>query len=154
MSRSAIPSWYFVYCVVRHEGRFLFVHERDGTWYLPAGRVEPGERFVGAAVRETLEEAGVRVEPTGILRIEHGAGHDHTRLRIFYTARPIDDPTPRTEWNGDTHGGAWLTLDEIRAKDVRSPEALWACEALEAGAPVHPLRVMVREGAPWRGKVI
>jgi len=154
MSRSAIPSWYFVYCVVRHEGRFLFVHERDGSWYLPAGRVEPGERFVAAAVREAFEEAGVTVEPTGILRIEHGAAHDHTRMRIFYAARPVDDPTPRTEWNGDTHGGAWLTLDEIRNRTVRSPEALWACEALDAGASVYPLRLMVREGAPWRGKLI
>lgn len=153
MSREPIQTWAFVYCVARHEDRFLMVHERDDTWYLPAGRVEPGERFVAAMVRETQEEAGVRVEPTGILRIEHGPKPSHSRLRIFYAARPAGDPSPRTGWNGDTHGGAWLTLDEIRARPLRSPEALWACEALAAGAPLHPLTLMVREGAPWRSRM-
>ena len=74
-------------------------------------------------------------------------------LRIFYAARPAGDPSPRTEWNGDTHGGAWLTLDQIRDRPLRSPEALWACEALAAGAALHPLTLMVREGAPWRARV-
>ena len=32
-----------VLTIVAHEGRYLVVEERDGTFYLPAGRVEPGE---------------------------------------------------------------------------------------------------------------
>jgi 8-oxo-dGTP pyrophosphatase MutT (NUDIX family) len=32
--------------------------------------LDPGESFANAAVRETLEEAGVEIELTGILRIE------------------------------------------------------------------------------------
>ena len=46
MPRPAIPTWYFALVVV------------GSTWYLPAGRVEPGETFQDAAVRETLEETG------------------------------------------------------------------------------------------------
>lgn len=45
--------------------RSLLVHEarHGGGWYLPAGRVEMGETLVDAAVRETLEESGVRAVP-------------------------------------------------------------------------------------------
>jgi phosphatase NudJ len=58
MSRTPIPTWYFVLVVVRSEDRYLMVQERKHgqLWYLPAGRVEPGETFVKAALRETLEE--------------------------------------------------------------------------------------------------
>ena len=55
MSRLPIPTWFFVLVVVRRGEQFLLVHERKHgqLWYLPAGRVEPGETFVEAAVRET-----------------------------------------------------------------------------------------------------
>ncbi|MGB1017213.1 MAG: NUDIX domain-containing protein, partial [Nannocystaceae bacterium] len=61
MARQAIPTWSFVLVVVRLGHRYLVVHERKHGqhWYLPAGRVEPGETFPAAARRETLEEAGL-----------------------------------------------------------------------------------------------
>jgi 8-oxo-dGTP pyrophosphatase MutT (NUDIX family) len=73
MPREPIPTWYFALVVVRLQHRFLLVHERKHgqNWYLPAGRVEPGESLVEAARRETLEESGVPVVIEGILRIEH-----------------------------------------------------------------------------------
>lgn len=47
------------------EGRVLLVERgRDpqrGRWSAPGGRVEPGESLEEAAVRETLEETGLRV---------------------------------------------------------------------------------------------
>ncbi len=59
--RKSIPTWFFVLAAVRRANRFLLVHERKHgqLWYLPAGRVEPGENFVAAVQRETLEEAGI-----------------------------------------------------------------------------------------------
>ena len=45
MSRTPSATWFFALVVVRRGDRFLLVHERKHgqTWYLPAGRVEPGE---------------------------------------------------------------------------------------------------------------
>ncbi|MGG8409434.1 NUDIX hydrolase, partial [Streptomyces sp. 12297] len=51
--------------VVAHQGRVLLVRRRvpEGrlSWQFPAGKVEPGESFEQAAVRETKEEAGLDV---------------------------------------------------------------------------------------------
>src|SRR5689334_15682904 len=57
-----------VYMLVRQDNKLLFVHRTntgymDDTYSLPAGRVEPGERFLTGAVREAAEEVGVTVRP-------------------------------------------------------------------------------------------
>ncbi|XP_022235012.1 8-oxo-dGDP phosphatase NUDT18-like [Limulus polyphemus] len=46
-----------------------------GTWYLPAGRMEPGEDILDAAKREVLEETGLEFEPTTLLMVESAQGH-------------------------------------------------------------------------------
>lgn len=38
-----------------------------GQWALPGGRLDPGEDAVAAALRETKEEIGLRVGPSGLL---------------------------------------------------------------------------------------
>jgi 8-oxo-dGTP diphosphatase len=48
--------------VVR-DGRVLLIHrERYDDWSLPKGKLEPGESWEEAAVREVEEETGVRGE--------------------------------------------------------------------------------------------
>ena len=39
----------------------------EQQWYLPAGRVEKGETLLDAAMRNTVEEAGISVIIKGIL---------------------------------------------------------------------------------------
>jgi 8-oxo-dGTP pyrophosphatase MutT (NUDIX family) len=70
--------------VTSHLG-VLIGRRRDGSppWTFPGGKIEPGESPEDAAVRETLEEAGLRVRATGIIgsRI-----HPGTRVMITYVA--------------------------------------------------------------------
>jgi 8-oxo-dGTP pyrophosphatase MutT (NUDIX family) len=47
--------------VVRPQGR------PEGFWALPKGLIDPGERAVDTAVRETFEETGVRARTAGKL---------------------------------------------------------------------------------------
>src|SRR5580698_3669020 len=58
------------------QGRLLLQRRRDtGQWAIPMGKMEIGETPTECAVRETLEETGVTVEPTGLLGIYSDPGY-------------------------------------------------------------------------------
>ena len=67
--RSKFNAVFFALAVVRRGDRYLLVEELDDDdnrlWYLPAGGVESGEDFRAAAIRESMEEAGVKIEIVG-----------------------------------------------------------------------------------------
>jgi phosphatase NudJ len=152
MSKS-IETWCFALVVVRLGHRFLVVRERKhgGGWYLPAGRVEAGETFAEAAIRETREEAGIEVALDGILRVEHSPSPDGTaRQRVLFVARPVDDTPPKSEPDDESMGAAWVTLDELDALSLRGAEIVDLFRAVAEGAQMHPLSLLVLEGAPFR----
>jgi 8-oxo-dGDP phosphatase len=55
-------------------GQVLLIQEAKksclGTWYLPAGRLEPGETIIDGAKREVKEEAGIECDLTTLLSVE------------------------------------------------------------------------------------
>ena len=142
MKPQAIPTWTIVVVVVRLGRRFLLVQEKDRgqPWYLPAGRVDPGERLRQAAVRETLEESGVAVRLEGILRVEHTPRAHDSRLRVVFVGHPRDDREPRATPDDETLGARYFTLDEIAELPLRGQEVLSYCRYLESGGHVAPLR--------------
>ena len=119
--REPIPTWTFVLAIVCKDDRYLLVQERKhgNTWYLPAGRVEPGERLREAIVRETMEEAGIPIEITGIFRIERQADQGSVWQRVLYSARPSDERPPKDTPDSESLGAAWKTLEEIAALPLR-----------------------------------
>lgn len=151
MSRTPSATWFFAMVVVRMGDRFLLVHERKHgqTWYLPAGRVEPGEALTEAALRETLEETGVEIELEGILRVEHNPGIEATRVRVFYLARPVGAARPKQAPDEHSLEARWLTLAEMEKLPLRGHEVMEIFKAVAAGATVAPLTMIVEEGAPW-----
>lgn len=148
MPKTPIPTWCFSLVVVRRDDRFLVVLEaKHGQhWYLPAGRVEPGETFAAAAVRETLEEAGVPVSVHGIYRVEHTPAVDGTaRMRVIFAAQPADETPPKSEPDEESLEARYVTLDELRALPLRGPEVLRLFEEVAAGAPAYPLSILALE---------
>src|SRR5262245_36113961 len=138
MARAPIPTWCFALAVVRRGDQFLIVHElkHGQLWYLPAGRVEPGESFVAAAQRETLEESGVPVKAVGILRVEHSPSVSGTRLRVIFLAEPIDDTPPKRVPDDESLGAAWVRLDELSKYPLRGDEVRELFAYVAGGGPV------------------
>ena len=73
------------------------IEPRYGLWTLPAGFMELGESTDQGALRETVEEAGARVELEGLFTVLNvvRVGQVH----LFYRARMLDttlDPGPET----------------------------------------------------------
>ncbi|XP_065226432.1 8-oxo-dGDP phosphatase NUDT18 isoform X2 [Planococcus citri] len=60
--------------LINEDDEFLMMQEAKsscaGQWYLPAGRIEPGENILEGVKREVLEETGLEMEPTTLLGVE------------------------------------------------------------------------------------
>lgn len=70
---------YIVACVIINENNEILMMQEAkescaGKWYLPAGRMEPGELIVDAAVREVFEETGINIKITTLLGVECAGG--------------------------------------------------------------------------------
>lgn len=132
---------------------FLLVHERKHgqLWYLPAGRVEPGETFADAARRETLEEAGITIALEGVLRVEHTpTRRGDARCRVIFVARPDGDREPKSEPDEHTLGAGFFTLEEIASMPLRGREVLTLFRHVASSqAMIAPLSLLTLEGAPF-----
>jgi 8-oxo-dGTP pyrophosphatase MutT (NUDIX family) len=94
-------------CVVVRDGRVLLIHrERYDDWSLPKGKLEPGETFEAAALREVEEETGVRGE-LGAYLGETSYGEKIVRWWAMTTA---DDAAPSNE----VDEVRWATPDEAQ----------------------------------------
>lgn len=64
----------------------------ESCWNFPGGLVEPGESIIDAAVRETQEEIGVRVNPayfrlTHVLDVQKGGTNTQSIYGFYFMAR-------------------------------------------------------------------
>ena len=159
--REAIPTWFFALVVVRRGDQFVLVHEtKHGQLHsLPGGRAEPGETLAQAAMRETLEEAGIPVVLEGVLRLEHSpgsvagpSGHDNSedaRVRALFLARPADDTPLKRVQDEHSQRANWVRLSELSNYPLRGEEVRELFEYVARGGAVAPLSILTLEGASW-----
>ena len=100
--------------IITSEGRVLMVRRRvkegELSWQFPAGGIEPGETPEQAAVRETLEETGVKVEAE---RLIGQRVHPKTGREMSYTACRVVDGEAHVADADELDAVAWVTLAEI-----------------------------------------
>lgn len=123
----------------------LHFHRKLGMWLPPGGHIEPGELPDEAAVREVLEETGIRAElvgerrediedpvqlhrPAGV-QLEHiGPGHEH--IDLIYFAHPTGSVEIRTEFEEDKVG--WYDPEDWEDIGVNAEVRGWCERALSA----------------------
>ncbi|MFT4196875.1 MAG: NUDIX hydrolase [Pseudoxanthomonas sp.] len=140
--------------VVVRDGRLLMVEEYAGgrrpVLNQPAGHLEPDESLLDAAVRETREETGWTVRPTGFLgawqwTVPGQGGPDGRHfLRMAFCAEPLShDPDLRLD-DGIVRA-LWMTPAELRQASGRhrSPLVWRTAETFLAGRRL-PLDVVER----------
>jgi len=105
--------------VLREGGVLLTRRADNGNWTMPSGAMDPGESLSATAVRETLEETGIRVRLTGVVGIYtdprhviHYTSDDEVRqeFTVVYRGEHVaGEPTPSSE----TTEVAWVPVDRV-----------------------------------------
>ncbi|AJT66795.3 MutT-like protein [Streptomyces lydicus] len=118
--------------VVRDDGRVLAIRRADnGTWEPPGGVLELDERPEDGAVREVLEETGIRVSVerlTGVYKnMRRGI------VALVFRCRPVAG-TERT--SSESTAVEWLTPDEVE-KWMGEVYAVRVLDALGATTAPH-----------------
>jgi 8-oxo-dGTP diphosphatase len=105
-----------VHVILRRGGLILLLRRAGDTFAsgqlcLPSGHVEEDESVLAAAVRETLEETGIVLDPAGVRHVlsihQRNPGTRHARIGFAFT--------PRT-WDGEP----------VNAEPHKHSELVWA----------------------------
>jgi 8-oxo-dGTP diphosphatase len=112
--------------VVDEDGRAAVVHRPNyDDWTLPKGKLDAGETFEEAALREVWEETGLRCEIVRELPSTEYTVRDRPKIVRYWLMSVVEDPgfAPNSEvdelrWLSAADAAALLTYD--RDKEVLS----------------------------------
>jgi 8-oxo-dGTP pyrophosphatase MutT (NUDIX family) len=107
--------------IVGPRGIVLHLHKRLGVWLQPGGHIDQDESPADAALRESSEETGLKLEHAdpmeALAHIDvHQGAKGHTHLDLRYLLRPIGDedtdPAPPPD---ESQAVRWFGWDEAIA---------------------------------------
>jgi ADP-ribose pyrophosphatase YjhB (NUDIX family) len=143
-ANSIVPSVNVV--VADDNGRVLLIHRTDNdNWALPGGAMDFGESLSDAAVRETLEETGIKVEITGLVGI-----YTDPRHIILYTSNGEARQEFSVVFTARAVGGKPTTSSESREVEWLEPEAI-AGLTMDRSMRMRIDRYLAQEEQPYLG---
>ena len=131
-----------VACVIERGGKYLLVEEEIHDERLlnqPAGHLEPGESLIEAAVRETREETGWQVRPTGLIGVYQWASpHSREQYVRFAFSAIAESHDASMPLDAGILRALWLEPSEIDGVQhrPRSPMVLRNIADAERRAPL------------------
>ncbi|MFM2407992.1 MAG: hypothetical protein RL358_734 [Pseudomonadota bacterium] len=140
---AAIPVWQDKILLCKRA-----IAPRYGMWTLPGGFMENGESTADAAIRETLEEAGARIQLDGLYSMYSLAYIDQVHLVFRATLLDLDYAAGVESLEVKLFSEAEIPWDELAFRPVRYSLEHYFAErktgkfTLHEGEllpPVHPL---------------
>lgn len=104
--------------VAVRDGRVLLTQQyrlliNEVSWEIPGGKVDDNETPEAAAVRECLEETGVRcLHPHPLLFYHVGLDTAHNPTHVFYSEEVAESPEPHQVHRQEVCGSAWMDLPD------------------------------------------
>ena len=102
--RTAHPDILVAAVALIRERRVLMVTARGrDVWFMPGGKIDPGETEADAAAREAWEEVAVRVDPVALVPLftvliqAHGEPDGRLVRMAVFGAETADDPAASAE---------------------------------------------------------
>jgi len=106
--------------IVEKDGAILLIKRKNppyqGQWAIPGGFVEYGEKVEDAVKRELMEEAGIKIEITGILGVYSDPSRDprgHV-ASVCYTATTED----KVKAGSDAAEARYFALENIKMDEL------------------------------------
>ena len=134
------------------EGKVLLhLHRKLGMWLPPGGHIEQNELPDDAAVREVLEETGLRVELVGEKREDisdpvqlhrpagvqlENIGPEHQHIDLIYFAKPNGPTRIHQDYSEDKVG--WYAPEDWDEMAVNAEVRGWCERALVALSSLEP----------------
>ena len=126
---------------IKKDGKWCATHETRG-WYMPAGRVDYGEGIDTGAKREALEEGGVDVRLTDLLRIDFTPTKVMARCRAIYYAELINPDQPlrgKDQADNEIIEAVWVNPNELKdGRKIRTDEMIEIFEFLNKNPRLVP----------------
>jgi ADP-ribose pyrophosphatase YjhB (NUDIX family) len=103
----------YVGVIIKHNGKFLICKRNyegtaPGTWSIPAGKIEDGEKIEDAAKREFFEETAIKIDEqelkfVGMIPRFNKTGEKMKGLMYVYMVETDDRVNPNLEITVDGH---------------------------------------------------
>ena len=94
--------------------RAPWVHNGD-TWGLPGGARDSHESVSEAAIRESIEETGIKAEHVEVLGL---FSDDHIDWRYDTVIARAHGDLQTSDWNTETHDIGWFEIAEIEKLEL------------------------------------
>lgn len=132
------------YVIVRKGNKVAFVMRANTSWMnefygLPSGKVEKGESYTDAAIRETKEEIGIELTPEDLEMIlivhrNEPSSNAAEWVDVFFEAKSWKGEPVNAE--PDIHSSLdWLDVDHL--PDNVIPSVRYSLEELKKGEDLH-----------------